>query len=976
MSGVGYAFLSVVRRGLAALVPAGLPAGDARVGVPVQFSVGGAPVTGLPAAALRGPGDVTGFDAGAIRRTWPAAGAVGAETNYLALAELDDADLPWRYTPDATASDRLAPWLCLVVLEDGEITGQQPAGAGPLPTVTVADTGSLPDLSQSWAWAHAQVLGQPDDPATDFNAADIAVLLAQAPSRLVARLLCPRQLQPRRSYQAFVVPAYERGRLAGTGQPVAGAARLAPAWTPGQGAVTLPAYASWSFQTGAEGDFASLAAKLHPAGDLPPELWRRQLAVSPPGTDPPAWQVTDLESALIPVGAAIAAWPGLDAHGFTSALQDRTKPNSTVLEPPLYGRWLAATDNLSTDPTAVPPWFHQLNGDPRARVAAGLGTAIVQAEQQQLLAGAWAQVAGIRGANDTLRRAQLARELALRLFTRHITALGAPGLLALSAPLHGQVRAGSSTLLAQLAASAVAPGALAPAWRRLARPLGTLAVRQGHPAGAPVAGRPDAVARMNNGSLSIVPPPPAPPAAVTGAAARLGDLGTVFAGIHLPPEKLSTLHPPDGFVLTHLSVITARALPTGAAPGGPLGPPGAGKLLPGGPAAPPGGPAAPPGAGKLAPEAAAFQQAAAALMTQFAQPPGAGTTWVQADLGAADTAIRTALNPLATIQAPLAGRLAGVVSGPRRTDPIEPVMAAPAFPQPMYQPLADLDRDWLLPGLAALPADTVALLRTNWRFVESFLTGLNHEMARKLLWNGYPTDQRGTYFRYFWDIRGNVSGGAGGDIGPAQLWTGALGENHATSDPLVLLVRGELIRRYPNLVVYAVPATPAVPGVTPRQPGTAETQPVFFGRVDPDIALFGFDLGAAAAQSDPGWFFVLQEHPSEPRFGLAPPDSPPAFGTQPGSWDALGWEHLAASAADLDALRFIDLNAALPQDPPSLGPAGAVWHAGGSPGSRAADIASITFQHPKRLAIHGSVLIPPPPPPPHPVPAPGPGGGT
>ena len=143
----------------------------------------------------------------------------------------------------------------------------------------------------------------------------------------------------------------------------------------------------------------------------------------------------------------------------------------------------------------------------------------------------------------------------------------------------------------------------------------------------------------------------------------------------------------------------------------------------------------------------------------------------------------------------------------------------------------------------------------------------------------------------------------------------------------MLLVRGELIRRYPNVVVYAVPATAAVPGVTGRQPGTAETQPIFFGLVEPDIALFGFDLDPAAARGDPGWFFVLQEHPSEPRFGLEPPDSPRPSARSRLSWEALGWEHLAASAADLAALRYIDLNAALPQDPPSLGAAGAVWHA-------------------------------------------------
>ena len=36
------------------------------------------------------------------------------------------------------------------------------------------------------------------------------------------------------------------------------------------------------------------------------------------------------------------------------------------------------------------------------------------------------------------------------------------------------------------------------------------------------------------------------------------------------------------------------------------------------------------------------------------------------------------------------------------------------------------------------------------------MAGLNHEMARELLWRGYPTDQRGTVFRRFWDRAGAV----------------------------------------------------------------------------------------------------------------------------------------------------------------------------------------------------------------------------
>jgi hypothetical protein len=993
-----YAFFSVLRRGLAALIQPGSAPGDPRVQVPVTLSTGGSSVTG-PALALYGPGDVAGFDPGTVRRTWPAAGAGSAETNYFPLAELSDADLPWRYSPDTAAEDRLTPWLCLIVLADGEIGDQTPATAGrPLATVTVTSAAALPDLTQAWAWAHAQIFGGPDAPAADYDPDAAGAVLAQAPSRASARLLCPRQLRPQTSYQAFLVPTFERGRLAGLGQPVTGVDRLASAWQPRQAPVTLPAYYSWSFQTGPAGDFASLVAQLHPVGQVPDAVWQRSLAVSPPGADPANWQVVDLASALQPIGTAIAAWPGLDQHGFTAALAARTNDTGTQVAPPLYGRWLAAASALLTTADATPPWFHQLNADPRARV---------QSEQQQLLAGAWAQVAGVRAANERLRLSQLARELALRLYTRHLTALDPQSLIQVSAPLHGRVRVGAGTAAAQFAASPIVPGALAPAWRRAARPLGTLGVRQGRAGGPPPTAVPGALARLNSGALSVVPGPAAPPAGATGAATRLGDLASVFTIASVTPDKLATVARPPGFAVltwdTPAKAAPAQASDTPGAPApadlpvpvdpakpvNPVGPVNPIKpVIPVGPVDPVGpvqpvDPVHPGDPGRLPlpvlappvnrlPDAAAdaFTAAAGALMTQLAQAPAAGTTWTAVDLGGVTTAIETTLHPVATIEKPLAVRLSGVDAGPQRTDPLEPVMAAPVFPQPMYAPLTALGREWLLPGLDQMtPVDAIGLFTTNWRFVESFLVGLNHELARKLLWNGYPTDQRGTYFRRFWDIRGPADPG-GGDVGPIHQWTAPLGQNRQLStDPLVLLVRGELIRRYPNVVVYAVPAVVSN-GV--RAPGLAETDPIFFGLIEPDIALFGFDLDPAVARGDPGWFFVLQEHPSEPRFGLEVAGD--AFGTQPTSWQALGWDHLAASAADLAALNYIDLTAALPRSPATPDPANVGWQVNGTPPSRAADLAHITFRQLNRLAVHGSVLIPAPPAPP-PAPAPRAGGG-
>src|SRR4029453_3050820 len=93
----------------------------------------------------------------------------------------------------------------------------------------------------------------------------------------------------------------------------------------------------------------------------------------------------------------------------------------------------------------------------------------------------------------------------------------------------------------------------------------------------------------------------------------------------------------------------------------------------------------------------------------------------------------------------------------------ETVMMEPSFPQPMYEPLKEKSQDLLLPGLDTVLADTVLGLRTNRAFVEAYMIGLNVEMARELLWRGFPTDQRGTYFKNFWGNDGSPA--AVSDIG-------------------------------------------------------------------------------------------------------------------------------------------------------------------------------------------------------------------
>ena len=156
------------------------------------------------------------------------------------------------------------------------------------------------------------------------------------------------------------------------------------------------------------------------------------------------------------------------------------------------------------------------------------------------------------------------------------------------------------------------------------------------------------------------------------------------------------------------------------------------------------------------------------------------------------------------------------------------------------------------------------------------MAGLNHEMTRELLWNELPTDQRGTYFRQFWDatsyIQGETKFNPEGlrDVLLLSQWnqTSGLGDNsprpqlEANGEYLVLLLRAQLISRFPNLVVYAAEATDTVPSTLSHK----YAHPIFARNLDPDVAFYGFPLSKETLLKGNGWYFVLQEQPGEPRF--------------------------------------------------------------------------------------------------------------
>src|SRR5205823_5446061 len=141
--------------------------------------------------------------------------------------------------------------------------------------------------------------------------------------------------------------------------------------------------------------------------------------------------------------------------------------------------------------------------------------------------------------------------------------------------------------------------------------------------------------------------------------------------------------------------------------------------------------------------------------------------------------------------------------------------------EPMYRPLKDLDDQLFVPNLNLIKMNTVVALETNQEFIEAYMVGVNSEFSRELLWREYPTDMRGSYFRQFWDVTPFLDPGATDeealreslyDIPEIHRWlrTSKLGEHdNREPDPsverneIVLAIRGELLKKYPNTVIYA-----------------------------------------------------------------------------------------------------------------------------------------------------------------------------
>jgi hypothetical protein len=1040
------------------------------------------------AVQLYGPGDIIGVDAKSIVRTEPRHWITNFETNYLPFVEFYEEDFPWRYTPAKPSPDqhRLRPWLALVVLEESEFKESTNLLGRPLPFIEVADPAqTFPPADQLWAWAHVHING-----GLVGDANDTASLAAQLDQTVRAnrdhaysRLLCPRILKENTGYHAFLIPSFETGRLAGLGKDPAHAPFAThSAWVSyaGKDEPTLfPYYHRWYFRTSTVGDFEYLVRLLQPR-TVDPRVGRRDMDVQKPGANLPG--ILNL-GGVLRLGGALRApletlstddraqyeahehWGKPYPHPFQTALaklvnladdyaaQSAVQANAAsglgadieadedpLIVPPIYGRWHSETQRL--EPADADPekkrWVHELNLDPRHRVAAGFGTEVVQENQEDYMEAAWQQVGKVLDANRKIRYGLMAKLTSQIWHTRELATmhqLAPEHFMMVAAPVQRRVLANGLTIHHQVQQSLLPTAALSKTMRQALRPRARVARLVGFDAGRNVG---NLLARVNSGEVSAAPPKVVAPALPTEE--KLSDQLTPrdtlppawldllrrYAGLRVLPLVVALLI----LLLLLFTFAPAIALVVGVALlgaaawlyrwlGGKLSAARAADALrpetrtPASvdqlPASPdfhigtPGRDAAPTIGATDSAEAARFKESLRNLYT-VDEAERAIEVRVRRPLELAPLATATidSLHPALTIPTRLLGSI--LIPSRIREQMVESfgeVMVYPEIDVPMYCPLKELSSELFLPNIQLIQNNSITLLETNQKFIESYMVGLNHEFARELLWREYPTDQRGSYFRQFWDVSSFLAEASPDpealrerlrDIPELHRWSKNSGlDEHDNreaqgdkEDELVLVIRGELLKKYPTAVIYAhraewertsdnkidktrprklAPLTEAQALNPPRD--TVKT-PLYEAQVAPDIYFFGFDLTAPKArggeivngEEDPGWFFVIKERPGEPRFGLDLPQSAPQ--TTVHTWNDLAWTDVLNAFTPGAFLRTGERTVTL-TSPGSASPAKQQydedsrfrWQAN----THAAELAYILYQVPVLMAVHAAEML-------------------
>ena len=851
--------------------------------------------------SLLGPADVLGINESVIAKTEPAWSSTNFEPSLVPFVEFAEPDFLWRFsTRKSDDGKNWLPWLSLIILktqtvnEEGEFS-KLPNGNSDLPArILLSSKAILPDLTESWRWAHIHV-----NDLENKLGDQIKQTIRRTPQNAVCRLLSPRRLKPLTKYTAFIVPTYRIGLEAALGMDVE-TDRMRLSWETPQEAqsTTIPTYYSWEFQTDSKGDFEYLIRLLKPR--VLTNLGTRTLDCSNPGYGLEQEQLQlEMEGALQSFDTEVQKWgmddssshPNGTQKALTSLLNKREESvnGEKVLRvtPPVYGLWYAAEEQNDLQlNSSNKHWLEELNLDFRHRASAGLGVQFVKENQESLMQATWKQFGEINKVNRELNLARFGRQVSLCMHKR-LGKMKPENLLRLSLPLQSKIKytggqteeTAAITLKAQLKSSPVSSNLVqVKAKKYLSK-------------------------RSSPRAKSM--------------------LRTSFT----PLQKTQLVSPgfkPHGLRSgTNIKSQINYKIQTTAEP---------------------------------------------SSQVLFNQMGGMA---------------KQALDPQNTIEKRLVNRISKIRkwetsclsyvksgaagSGTLRTlasnDPLRSVMWFPEFHRAMYRFLRDLSQEYILPGLENIPQNTVGVLKTNRRFVEAFMMGLNHEFASELRWREFPTDMRGSYFRKFWDtsiysadqqekilFRDSAMGknlfaevqtqfndkfgtwpkieatytngdpeddeqkiaaayeraienwllsreeekdmerparwGKNSRLGDHPIQnSGALKDS---ADQMVILIRGELLQKFGNTLIYLVerktdnPATPNLENSAPR------IFPVFEGALQPDITFIGFPRSESQVAD---YFIIFEERMTDLRYGLDVTDEtdPVILGKM--ALQNLSWQH-------------------------------------------------------------------------------------
>lgn len=391
--------------------------------------------------ALFGPGDVLAINEN-ISRLAPSPNINNFDSSLAPFIEFSEPDFLWRFSSLQTSDKKnWIPWLTLIVLkteneqEGGEFVKIQHSSKELAPQIQLQPNAILPDLKESWRWAHVHKTD-----IEEVSHEQIANSIKTAPKKAVCRLLCPRRLKPQTKYHAFLVPAFKIGAEAAMGRVNETEDRTLLTWeTSADGAgKILPYYYDWEFSTGTLGGFEQLVRKLKPR-DLK-NMGTRPINCSNPGY---GMQEADglelqMEAALKSLDTNYQSW-GMDADDNTGSKKKQevlaellnkreekiNKGNGEVetrlrVTPPVYGEWYASREGetIKVDAENKNHWLEELNLDFRHRAAAGLGVQFVKENQESLMKAAWEQLSSIKKVNQELNLGRFGREVSIHMYRR------------------------------------------------------------------------------------------------------------------------------------------------------------------------------------------------------------------------------------------------------------------------------------------------------------------------------------------------------------------------------------------------------------------------------------------------------------------------------------------------------------------------------------------------------------------------------